>query len=158
MVDTQLTSATEDLTDIVTDFDVVSILTGTVGLGTGLFAAEFAASLVSGMLEGQSSTVRFIAEVGTKAVLATGTIFGARMFMSSGIGFVLLGMAGVGIAVSAVLQVIEAIADTGSSIVRGDISSSMPSGGVDGIDIEQNFSPQADGGSGSTATAGGDYR
>lgn len=167
MVDTQLTSATEDLTDIVTDLDVVSLVTGAAGLGAGLFAAEFAAQFVSGMISGQSSTVRWIAEILTKGVLAGGTIWVARNMVNSQLLFVILGMAGVGIGISAVLQVIETVADTGARLVQGDLmnggssdgstSGSAPSSGVGDIDISQSFSPDA-GNSGAAASAAGGFR
>lgn len=162
MVDTQLTSATEDLTDIVTDLDVVSLITGAAGLGTGLFAAEFAAQTVSGMLSGQSSTVRFIAEILTKGVLAGGTIFLARNVVNSQLLFVILGMAGVGVGISAVLQIIETIADTGARLVQGDLMGGSSDGSTSGsapsagdIDISQSFSPDTGGSSAAAAASGG---
>lgn len=165
MVDTQLTSATENLTDIVTDLDVVSLVTGAAGLGIGLFAAEFAAQFVSGMISGQSSTVRWIAEIATKAVLAGGTVWLARNMVNSQLLFVILGMAGVGIGVSAILQIIETVADTGAQIVQGDISmgggdgtsGSAPSdNGAGDLSISQSFKPDAAGSA--AAKAAGSFR
>lgn len=156
MVDQDLMTATDELVGEITSFDVISFVEGAIGLGWGLFSADFAAQLIGGMLQGQRRAVRFLAEIGTKGALTVAYIFGRRF--GGELITTILGLAAVGSGVSLVLQIIDAIAETAARIATGELSvggSTLGSGDTqsDKADVgDEGFgdeiSPHDDGGGG----------
>lgn len=144
MVDQDLRSAANELAGEFEGLDPVSIVTTGLGIGTGLFAAEFVAEIVGNTFAPEPGRRRIAIEVASKLGLAGVHVF-ARRFVGGQFVGVMLILAAAGATASAVLQVVETFI---ASVQTGSAEGSAPHGG----NVERNVS--ADAGTSSGASGG----
>lgn len=150
MVDQDLQSASRSLERVVSQFDVIAILTAATGIGAGLFVGEFAGSWATDRLQGQSNTVGFLGDVGARGLTALAFVQGAKMNFNPTVDTLML-LAAFGAASSAVLRMIESVAEAaagnvGSAPIGNSVNVSSPSrsnSGTKTVKVSSNSSSRA---------------
>lgn len=130
MVSRDLQTAADSLANVTADVDIVSVLTGAAGLGSGLMAAEYAGSQFSNFTSDQSEPVQFGADVLGRGT-ASAAMLALRRFAPGGpFASVLLMMGAFGAASSAVLRVVEYFVGAADDLMDDTTGSGSNSGSV----------------------------
>lgn len=117
MVDQDLQQATDQLVGELVEFDIVTLLTGGVSLGAGLFVGEVLGNFVRGMLSGQRPTIRTLAGLAARGAFSAILVAARGMF--GPLADVAFGMAAFGNVVGMLFELLEGASDVVADLLAG---------------------------------------